>query len=233
MTLATTLAMTINLTLSCAMSRNLRPRKQPESDSELSDSGDERYRQTRKQWAAWRGKKYVYDKSKREAELQERGWPPPPPPPPPPPWPPWHPSWPSPLQPLPPPPVPLKVKQILNIRYVRDSERYLVKMQDNSVVEMRGTKPWKIDGFLEAWWRYMEVYGYDSLEPLQASQPKPQLAPSILGLARAQHSGTLYNERGKLRRDVWGFDLNLSDEEPSDDEDEDDGDIPLVFRRRR
>jgi hypothetical protein len=105
-------------------------------------------------------------------------------------------------------------------------------MQDNSVVEMRGSKPWKIDGFVDAFYRYLEVYGND--EP--PAQPKPQLAPSILGLARAQHSGTLYDERGKLRRDVWGFDLNLSDEEPSDDEvedDEDDGDIPLVFRRRR
>jgi hypothetical protein len=106
-------------------------------------------------------------------------------------------------------------------------------MQDNSVVEMRGSKPWKIDGFVDAFYRYLEVYGYDYLEPQPPAQPKPQLAPSILGLARAQHSGTLYNERGKLRRDVWGFDLNLSDEEPSDDEDEDDGDIPLVFRRRR
>lgn len=228
MTLATTLAMmTINLTLTCVMPRNLRPRKKPESDSELSDSDEERYRQTRKQWAAWRGKKYVYDKSKREAERAERGWPPPPPPP--------LPPWPPPLQPLPPPPVPLKVKQILNIRYVRDSERYLVKMQDNSVVEMRGTKPWKIDGFVDAFYRFLEVYGYEYLDPPKKppAQPKPQLAPSILGLARAQHSGTLYDERGKLRRDVWGFDLNLSDEEPSDDEDEDDGDIPLVFRRRR
>jgi hypothetical protein len=109
-------------------------------------------------------------------------------------------------------------------------------MQDNSVVEMRGSKPWKIDGFVEAWERYLEVYGYDAFEsqPPRAAQPQPQLAPSILGLARAQHSGTLYDERGKLRRDVWGFDLNLSDEELSDDdEDEDDGDIPLVFRRRR
>ena len=94
---------------------------------------------------------------------------------------------------------------------------------------MRGSKPWKIDGFVDAFYRYLEVYGDDE----RPAQAKPQLAPSILGLARAQHSGTLYDERGKLRRDVWGFDLNLSDEEPSDDEDEDDGDIPLVFRRRR
>ena len=43
--------------------------------------------------------------------------------------------------------------------------------------------------------------------------------PSILSLARAQHVGTLYNERGMLRRNVWGFDLNLSDEDPSDDDD--------------
>jgi hypothetical protein len=79
-------------------------------------------------------------------------------------------------------------------------------MQDNSVVEMRGSKPRKIDGFVDAFYRYLEVFGNDE-------------RPSILGLARAQHSGTLYDERGKLRRDVWGFDLNLSDE------DEDDGDI--------
>lgn len=52
----------------------------------------------------------------------------------------------------------------------------------------------------------------------------PAPGPSILSLARAQHVGTLYDERGRLRRNVWGFDLNLSDEEPSDDPSDGDDD---------
>jgi hypothetical protein len=52
----------------------------------------------------------------------------------------------------------------------------------------------------------------------------PAPDPSILSLARAQHVGTLYDERGRLRRNVWGFDLNLSDEEPSDDSSDDPSD---------
>jgi hypothetical protein len=55
---------------------------------------------------------------------------------------------------------------------------------------------------------------------LQALPPPPAPPPStILGTAHAQHSGTMYDKK------AFVFDMNPSD-------DDDDGDIPLVFRRR-
>jgi hypothetical protein len=56
------------------------------------------------------------------------------------------------------------------------------------------------------------------LQALPPPAAKPP--PSILGTAHAQHSGTMYDQK------PFVFDMNPSD-------DDDDGDIPLVFRRRR
>jgi hypothetical protein len=117
----------------------------------------------------------------------------------------------------------MRVKQILNVRYVRgrwSSARYLVRMHDNDVVEMRGSKPWKIPGFEDAYKRYLEVFEYDLPDP---APPPPPL--SILDTARAQHSGTMYDKKAH-----FVFDMNPSDEGSSDD-----GDIPFgpMFRRRR
>ena len=56
-----------------------------------------------------------------------------------------------------------------------------------------------------------------SLPPPPAPPAPPP--PTILGTAHAQHSGTMYDQK------AFVFDMNPSD-------DDDDGDIPLVFRRR-